>query len=216
MAASRSDTIDQRVDKLIQDWAEKNTIKIVRAYTQKGGWEGWAQVEIATALGESRDSSNYGDARDALKAILYKTSREQPVYRPETRTTRSLLTLKRRTRVVQKRADVVIESQPPLTKEFVIVELKCEGFHNKDNFVEQVKKDIEKVKGDIKDDFKPAKAWAYAISTSEAYKEMSRLPAIRHTDLYSLPQGQPGVKLSPDERAMNPRICLWVFEKHHK
>lgn len=116
-------------------------------------------------------------------ATLTKISRKQLVYptTPSAKTGRAVQTL----------ADVVIESGSPLRREFVIIELKCEGFYNKRDFVQRVQDDITKLNGDMVDAFKPAKAWALAISTSqEVYDEMiKRWPAADYFVLYPSLQG---------------------------
>lgn len=203
MSYKLSDAVDVPIAGIISEWALKNIARIVRAYTQKGGWEGWAQVEIATALYDDRDAP-YADAKDALMAAKTTVSREVAIYPP---------TLTKKGGVSQKRADIVVEFGAPSRREFIIIELKCEGFYNKDAFVQAVKEDVVKVDGDIENSFKPARMWALGFSTSqEVYDEMSRRrPEADRVVLYPTEQG--GIRLSPDELKTKPMIVLWIFEK---
>ena len=57
----------QAVDQIIIGWAQANLGKILLAYQMKGGWEGWAQVELAIALPANgvpvlREQTIYGNA----------------------------------------------------------------------------------------------------------------------------------------------------------
>jgi len=66
----------------IQQWARVNCGRIVDAYEQKGGWEGWAQVELALAF-----QSYYGGLRVSREVNIF-TSRKRAdfvlCYRGET------------------------------------------------------------------------------------------------------------------------------------
>lgn len=207
MSHQLTDAVDVPIGNIINEWAHQNIARIIRAYTQKGGWEGWAQVEIATALYNDRNAP-YADARDAILATTTTVLREVAVY-PPTRTAKGGIS--------QKRADIVVEFGAPSRREFIVIELKCEGFYNKEAFVQAVKEDIDKVNGDIEHSFKPARVWALGFSTSqEVYDEMLRqTPKANNVVLYPALQG--GVRLSPDElntvQKVNPVIALWIFEK---
>ena len=203
MSYALSENVDVPTDTLIKKWALKNIDRIVRAYTQKGGWEGWAQVEIATELYRERDMA-YGDAKDSLLATTTKVLREVAVYPP---------TITKKGGISQKRADIVVEFGAPSRREFVIIELKCEGFYNKDAFVQAVKEDVDKVNGDIEHDFKPARVWALGFSTSqEVYNEMLGWRSkADHAILYPAVLGD--IRLTPDELKTKPMIVMWAFEK---
>ena len=203
MSYALSENIDVPTDTIIKGWALKNIDRIVRAYTQKGGWEGWAQVEIATELHRARDMA-YENARDSLLATTTTVLREVAVYPP---------TNTKNGGISQKRADIVVEFGAPSRREFVIIELKCEGFYNKDAFVQAVKEDVDKVHGDIEHDFKPARVWALGFSTSqEVYNEMlGWRPKADHAILYPAQVG--GIRLSPEELKAKPMIVMWAFEK---
>lgn len=193
-APSTSNYIELHVDQVVNNWARQNISKIVSAYQQKGGWEGWAQVEIATALEKSRESAS---AEEALKGTLTEASREVHVYADHSK----------------QRADVVIASRSRIIpKHFVIIELKCEGQYFKGDFVQEVEEDIEKLKGRISDDFKPAKAWALAISTSqEVYDKMlAEWPNERHVDVSPPLQL---VRSTLGDRVQSvPKIVIWSFQ----
>ncbi len=203
MSSALSDAVDIPVDDVIKRWASENIGRIIKAYTQKGGWEGWAQVEIATALSDYRRAS-FARAGDALRAALTRTLREEPVY-PST------LTAKGGTS--QKRADIVVEVGGPESREFVIIELKCEGANNSAAFVAATNDDIAKVQGEIREEYKPARVWALAFSASEEIAEKMRRdrPNANHIILYPAEQGDP--RLGPEELKMKPEIILWIFEK---
>ena len=131
-------------------------------------------------------------------AALTAVSREVPVY-PPTRTEKGGTS--------QLKADIVIEHGTPNHREFFIIELKCEGLYNRPAFVRAVQGDVAKLDGDIQNNFKPAKLWAFAISTSqETYDHM----------LGWRPDAEK-VFLEPDEDVMvlydRPKIVLWILEK---
>lgn len=204
--------IDTDVADIIGNWGLANITSIIRAYSQKGGWEGWAQVEIASRLEDEfqrRSGPASAKALDALIASTTTVSREVPIYPP---------TLTASGRTSQKKADIVVGFGPPSGREYVLIELKCEGYHNKDAFINAVRDDIDKVNGDIREGFKPAKVWVLGFSASnETYEMLSRgeMPSIEgpihHMVLY--PRLTGGPRLSPYELKLNPRIVLWIFEK---
>ncbi|KAL9615837.1 MAG: hypothetical protein Q9160_009218 [Pyrenula sp. 1 TL-2023] len=204
MSQKLIDAVDVPIADIIIGWARQNIARIIRAYS---GWEGWAQVEIATALYNDRYAPN-ADARDAMLAITTTVSREVAIY-PPTPTAKG--------GVSQKRADIVVEFGAPSRREFIVIELKCEGFYNKEAFVQAVKEDTVKVNGDIEHSYKPARAWVLGFSTSqEVYDEMVRQrPKANVIKLYPALQGGP--RLSPDElntvQKVKPVIALWIFEK---
>ncbi|KAG8165964.1 hypothetical protein KVR01_004516 [Diaporthe batatas] len=190
--------MELHVDNVISQWAEQNLSRIISAHRQKGGWEGWAQVEIATALQEStrrghQPSSNSSSSPATTTTLAGEASREVDVYH-----------------ATGQLADIVIASRA--RRQFVIIELKCEGFHGRD-FARGVAGDIAKLRGDIKDKFKPARAWALAISTSSReYARMRRLwPTAKHKVLYD--PGQGGSWWSGRGQSMDPKIVLWVFQR---
>jgi hypothetical protein len=189
---------DIEVDTIIKQWASDNTAKIVKHYAQKGGWEGWAQVEIAGVLTEHFRDLPQGTTKSVV-------NREVDVY-PEVKTAKG---------TSQKRADVVVTMKNNAGKlvQAVIIELKCEGFHNKDAFVKNVEADVAKVRGIIKDEYKPALMWVMGFSASEeAYTEMKRTyPKGTSFEVYPLAGGPP-VQLHPEDEATKPRIVLWIFE----
>jgi hypothetical protein len=203
MTRKLSDGVDLWVDNIIKEWAFNNLTRIVRAFTQKGGWEGWAQVEIATAIYDHIRAMPYANAKDALLVGTSTVLREVPVY-PSTKTVKGYTS--------QKAADLLIEFGPPSSREFIIIELKCEGFYNKDAFVAAVAEDVSKLNGDIQHHFKPARTWALGFSTSQAIyaKMLQEQPSADHIILYPLERGGP--TLTPDQLKTNPMIVLWIFE----
>jgi hypothetical protein len=186
---------DIEVDALIKQWAFANTEKIVKHYAQKGGWEGWAQCEIAAVL-----TDHFRAIQGSTKSVV---EREVPVY-PAVGNSRQ-------------RADVVVQMQSNgKLVQAVIIELKCEGYHNADAFVTNVEADVKKVGGIVKDEYKPAWMWVMGFSASEpTYKKMkSKYPNGTSYEVYPVAAGQ-NVQLHPDEIALNPKIVLWIFE-HEK
>jgi hypothetical protein len=55
---------------VIQDWAVVNCDLIIRAYEQKGGWEGWAQVGMALAF-----QSTYRDLRVSREVNIFTSKK---------------------------------------------------------------------------------------------------------------------------------------------
>jgi hypothetical protein len=103
---------------LIATWANSRAAIIQRAYDQKGGWEGWAQVEIALSLQD--ELSKKPDFLDVL-------TREFPFYAND-----SL------------RADIAILYLPdgmPID----IIELKCESAFQTKQFAAELYDDFVKV-----------------------------------------------------------------------
>lgn len=199
------DDCDIHVEAVIRSWAADNMGKIIKAYSQKGGWEGWAQVEIATALHDSLQEQ-FDDATDQVRAAVTKVKREVPVYPP---------TKSPKDREVQTKADIVVSTGPSKRREHVIIEMKCEGAKNDKGFVQRVQDDVEKVDGEILDKFRPAKAWALAFTASKkVYDEMKeKMPGADCIDLHPPAQGDSGLSREEKKMALGLQIALWVVEK---
>ncbi|KAL9035865.1 MAG: hypothetical protein Q9180_004621, partial [Flavoplaca navasiana] len=112
--------------------------KIGIAYTQKGGWEGWAQVEIAYLV-----QVRYPNVTIDREVNVYTGTRKEN--------------------------DFVVKDNNNVTP-IQIVELKCErGTQSATEFSQSFKDDIEKINNHpIGTEYKPAKAYATAISCTEA------------------------------------------------
>jgi len=167
------------------DWQYARTTN--SAYKQKGGWEGWAQVEIAFMF------SNLPDAADSFKRDLYgascesndlgllAVSREQPVYRNKPRD----------------KADILMWHPPahyigntysnnfPMTYPVVMIELKCESFNNQQKFKSNVTSDLKKM-NDADPVHRPC--WIYCVALSmttegdEAMRELQMNREMRPMD----------------------------------
>lgn len=110
----------------IMKWGEDQENVVNWAWQSRGGWEGWAQVELHTLFGYNSSRED-----DAYEMPPYMRARrtdlgffDGPFFMPSN------------------------WSRVPW--ESVLVELKCEGAKNRANFQAGVEDDIEKIKGDIK------------------------------------------------------------------
>ncbi|CAM1503614.1 Fc.00g012050.m01.CDS01 [Cosmosporella sp. VM-42] len=137
----------------IANWAknEENAERISFAYDTAGGWEGWAQVEIAHQL--QRDQG-YRFASNEHSTIL----REQPIYQSSER----------------QKADIGIYRNGDPSKGAFLFELKCESSGNSAAFAREVLKDQEKVNAGLKSTHRPATIWVIGLSySSEAARKMA-------------------------------------------
>lgn len=195
------------VDTLIQQWAGDNTEKIVKAYAQKGGWEGWAQVEIATMLADRfRRVLQSGSLMDRAvnRERSYVVNREVNIYEGPNGEKSQL------------RADIVVQIKDAAGKlvQTVIIELKCEGYYNDTPFWTLVAADVKKVGGIVKNEYKPALLWVMGFSAAQdTYKQMAKkYPGGLLFEVYPSTTG-PGIDFHPDDAALNPKIALWTFEE---
>ena len=128
-------------------WINKSDVnvpaKMAVAYGQKGGWEGWAQVEIAYLI--------------QIKYPNVTIDREVNVYAG-----------------AQKENDFVITDNQDPRKPKQIIELKCERkTQTPAQFRESFKKDIIRIDTyPISLAYKPARAFAVAISCTDATHEL--------------------------------------------
>ncbi|KAJ3738352.1 hypothetical protein DFH05DRAFT_1560828 [Lentinula detonsa] len=102
----------------IVEWAEANGEKIQDAYNQKGGWEGWTQVELAFYLKRAFESERYG---------VVTVTREDNVYQGN-----------------NQRFDLLITTRKGAEHFTNMLELKCESIANTNNFKAQAKADCTK------------------------------------------------------------------------
>ncbi|KAL8730547.1 MAG: hypothetical protein Q9166_004001 [cf. Caloplaca sp. 2 TL-2023] len=149
---------------------DKVPLKMEAAYTQKGGWEGWAQVEIAYLV--------------QTKYPNVTIDREVNVYTG-----------------TQKENDFVIIDNTDATKPKQIVELKCErGTQKPVEFRKSFMNDITKINTlPIGAAYKPAKAYAIAISCTDA----------THKLLFETEWG--GITVKAIE--CRPGIFTWWYER---
>ncbi|KAK4222018.1 hypothetical protein QBC38DRAFT_490831 [Podospora fimiseda] len=148
---------DAKVIGLINEWVVKNIVPLARAYLHKGGWENWAQVNLALYL------QDHAHEKFGMYPEHTTVQREVNVYQNKDR------------------ADLVF-GFAPTSQEFVI-ELKCESWHNGQNFGKEVVKDFNKVtEGQLKTLFKDAAVYSVAISVSaEGIAELAKKPALATT-----------------------------------
>ena len=79
-----------------------------------------------------------------------------------------------------------------------IIELKCESWHNWDNFAEGIMKDLKVEKGEIDSKFKPSTVWVIGISVSdEAAKAVK--------------QKCPPLKMLNGQ--VQKKICVWWWSR---
>ncbi|KAG7087365.1 hypothetical protein E1B28_013338 [Marasmius oreades] len=131
----------------IIDWGKNHHIKdrIRQAYQQRGGWEGWVQLELAIYLEDFFLNNKYPDCE-------IKVTREEYTY-GET----------------QKRSDILFMTTKSAYHIFYnAIELKCEAKNTgAAGFKLEVKKDCEKVdNAKPKGSFAPCTTWVVAFSTT--------------------------------------------------
>ncbi|THV02295.1 hypothetical protein K435DRAFT_792650 [Dendrothele bispora CBS 962.96] len=127
----------------IAKWGNDNGAKLEGAYRLKGGWEGWAQVELALVLKQMFETNNPGST--------IEVTREDPVYSGGTQ-----------------RSDILITTRKGAQHFTNMIELKCESIANAANFTRQVSEDCAKVNnGAIIATYRPCKAWVVAFSVTK-------------------------------------------------
>jgi hypothetical protein len=114
-----------RIFETIMKWGENQKEIIKWAWKSPGGWEGWAQVELYRTFG-------------------YSSSREDHAYN---------LSAKRTDLGFNTGPFVMGKNWGNVPQERVLLELKCEGANNRTKFKDGVRKDIEKIKGDINKEY---------------------------------------------------------------
>ncbi|KAK3985313.1 hypothetical protein QBC44DRAFT_335285 [Cladorrhinum sp. PSN332] len=131
---------DQLIE-LVNDWVRSDINRIAQAYLQQGGWEGWAQVELALYL--------RAHAHERFKTLyeVMQVHREAYVYADS-----------------NNRADIVLSL--PGGEQFII-ELKCESWGNQKKFGTNMLEDYIKVSdAQLKYVYKSAVRYAVGISVS--------------------------------------------------
>lgn len=216
------------VDDIVLRWARTNLVKIVKAYAQKGGWEGWAQVEIATVL---RDQL-VGACATFNPPVAVTVSREVAVYlNPDSGKSPML-------------ADVVVEFNQQGVTDCIIIELKCESAYNTSPIAQRVRADVVKLERQIRARYGHALRWAMAFSGSDAGRAGLRTidmstsatgaPAAGDQTIRREPKllypvvghgqqgltgdemnllGNPHHALTEVELALNPIIAFWWLEE---
>ena len=124
----------------IVEWGNipENAAKIQRAYEFRGGWEPWAQVELAIYL-----QDQFGKAEVDI-------TREDGVYENK------------------KISDILFHTKPGGKNFYNMIELKCEYKDRAADFPGEVKKDCKKVlEANIKSSHYPLKAWVIALSITK-------------------------------------------------
>ena len=160
---------DLRIDETIRNWAQDNVDKISRAYALKGGWEGWAQVEIALLLEDHLAHLGRGLNIESMTA-----SREVAVYQNP-----------------RQFADLVIGVHHGRAQDHIIVELKCESQFNATNFITGIMNDLAKIEDGIKPEYQPAMRFVYGIGkTPEGVSQGVQAGLFRPETLVSRITGQ--------------------------
>ncbi|KAJ3730494.1 hypothetical protein EV361DRAFT_550522 [Lentinula raphanica] len=128
----------------IADWGDANHDKIYAAYAQKGGWEGWVQVELAIHLGK-----HFGGQGQSL------TSREQYVYNG-----------------TNQKCDLLIETAKYNGEHFVnMFELKCESSGNANKFRTDVQGDCTKIGNGVWK-YSPCTWWIIGFGVDKAVGDL--------------------------------------------
>jgi hypothetical protein len=127
----------------IRKWAVGNAEKLYQAYSFKGGWEGWAQIELAIAL-----QQEHGGQASYNQNMI---TREDTVYDG-----------------TKQRCDILLTTcQGGVPKWYNFIELKCESSGMQSKFVGEVEADFAKVaNGMAKKNLRPCTAFVCAISVS--------------------------------------------------
>lgn len=127
----------------IRNWAAANAEKLHKAYSYKGGWEGWAQVELAIVL-----EQDHGAQASYHQNVI---TREDTVYDG-----------------TAQRCDILLTTnQSGIPKWYNFIELKCESSGMQDKFVGVVEADYAKVSnGMAKKNLRPCTAFVCAITVS--------------------------------------------------
>ena len=134
----------------IQEWAEENAPKVEQAYYLSGGWEVWAQVELAIALTQQH-GFRYGPGEEQI------ITREDWVYG-------------------RKKSDIMFEFSGGSN----IIELKCESSKNSKNFVSDVLEDLDKVKtNQIASKYWPTTVWVIGIGISDVGEKLNEIPELK-------------------------------------
>ncbi|KAH7879303.1 uncharacterized protein C8R40DRAFT_590845 [Lentinula edodes] len=125
----------------IADWADYKSAEIKAAYDQKGGWEGWVQVELARHL-----QQYFGHEGVA------EVTREEYVYNG-----------------TDQRSDLLITTTKTNGDAFTnMFELKCESSGNSGKFRTEVKADCAKINNGVWNaKYNPCKAWIVAFGVSK-------------------------------------------------
>ncbi|KAF2688430.1 hypothetical protein K458DRAFT_147979 [Lentithecium fluviatile CBS 122367] len=119
----------------------------------KGGWEGWLQPELAQIFNAEREKAVY-------------------VEPPGTKHPRAA------DLVLAPENDDKMDNAYLLEWETVIIELKCQGFYNQDNFANAVEADVVKIQDEIRTEYTRHGCSLYVVAlsmTPEADEEMVML-----------------------------------------
>jgi hypothetical protein len=132
----------KEIEGILRRWANEAQHKILTAYYGKGGWEGWAQVEIEYAL-----KKYYGTR--AINGTGVHIQREPHSYLYD----------------ATQRADVVVRYYDDHPKRSpagyriaawtTIIELKCESYENSESFKNGVEADITKIQAELTPEYFP-------------------------------------------------------------
>lgn len=141
---------DTDLSEVIYQWALRNQDRLARAFSTNRGWEVWSQIDLALFFQK--------------KFRTVTTEREQSIYGPGTNSKGKDLE--------KQRADLVTTTQSGQKQ---IVELKVE-LNAKDDLLERVQADIEKIGGPKKGTFH--QSFAVAICQTEGcYNKMKAFAA---------------------------------------
>lgn len=126
----------------ILDFATKYHHRMWEAMEQKGGWEGWCQVELAFWIS--------GSVGDGAENLHYVAEREQLIFKK-----------------AREKIDIWATPVSQPTWQNIGIELKCEGQYqdtSADSFQERIYKDVDKVRAGIKPEYtQPNGAVVYAV-----------------------------------------------------
>ena len=153
----------------IMDWGDdkSNRQKIDEMWQRKGGWEGWAQVELAALFNADREEHVYADPQGASpRAADFIINFENDN----------------------------MDYANLLDRENVVIELKCESEHNKKRFQKAVAEDIMKINDVIKSEYTKYGCYLYAIALSMSKEGDEAMEGMGMNEyLYEQPDGNENV-----------------------
>ena len=156
----------------------RQAASMYKAYVQKGGWEGWAQVEFTTEFNDFMDQlQGYG------LDIAADVQREACVYTSDPRLKTDLLihTYYNATPEIQRLVGYPgLKELQELPRQSFIIELKCESLKNNQNFSRNVIEDLQKIRTPTNVEDHPTNVsvekLVLAISVSpEGYQAMEKI-----------------------------------------
>ncbi|KAK1224580.1 hypothetical protein PQX77_012518 [Marasmius sp. AFHP31] len=150
MESTTTTTKNPMFEQIIRFMNEEDTAwKIEQAYEQRGGWEGWLQVELAIYLKKVFE-------HDLFPGCTVNVTREDYIYGESSM-----------------RSDILLKTTVNGRTFYNALELKCETYLGGSSFRRKVKDDCEKIDdANLGGQYRPCTAWVVAFSVT---KDLSSL-----------------------------------------